>query len=240
MSVQVIIPAAPADDVTRVAARQWVAARYAGLGLPVTIATGPPGDWSKGAAVNPAAATATAQMLVIADADSYVAADHLERAMTVAQRVGWAMPHSIVKRLSRASTTDILADRPCKPRLERGAYPALPGGGIIVCTREAWSTIGGFDPRFRGWGGEDHAIGLALRTLVAPVPPRTPAPLWHLWHTPAAHCRRPTQATRDLDARYRAARDKPDLMRQIVTEWRMDDPDPALATLDAAHAHTHH
>ena len=214
--IQVLIPFG-GEDPHRAAARDWVAARYAQR-FEVTIAE-MSGPWSKGAAVNPALDASTADIIIAADADSFVDEQHLDRAILHAEVHGWAMPHSIVKRFDRSSTADILAGRPGRRRLERGSYPALPGGGIVVATKQAWSTVRGFDPRFVGWGGEDHALGLAFGALVAPVNTRRHAALCHLWHPPHPHCRKPSQANRDLDARYRKARRNPDLMADLVGEW---------------------
>ena len=219
MSALVVIPHGAADGAERVRARDWVAARYESLhGLPVTFAPCPTPEWSKGAAANPVVAASDADLIVLADADSYVSADALTRAVDHADAHGWGMPHSVVRRLSRQSTEVILAGGDAV-KLERAAYPALPGGGIVVLTREAWETVNGMDPRFVGWGGEDAAFGLALSVLVGPVNPRRVSPLLHLWHPPAANCRKPSQHNRDVDAKYKACRRDPSRMADLVREW---------------------
>lgn len=220
MSISVVIGHGLADDPVRVRVRDWIAEHWRTVHcLPVTLAPCPTIEWSKGAAVNPAIAASDANIVIMADADSWVDEIPMQRAIDHARTNGWAMPHSVVKRITKASTADILNGRPGKRQMERGGYPALPGGGIVVARKDAWETVRGLDPRFVGWGGEDHALGLAMRTLVGPVNTRRIAPLWHLWHPPAAKCRKPSQASRDLDARYRGARDKPELMADLVKEW---------------------
>src|SRR5665213_1068232 len=47
--------------------------------------------------------------------------------------------------------------------------------------REAFVVVGGMDPRFRGWGGEDRAFLQALNTLWAPYQ-NSPNTVYHLWH----------------------------------------------------------
>lgn len=213
------MPHGAADGPERVKAREWVAARYESLhGLPVAFAPCPTPEWSKGAAANPVVAASDADLIVLADADSYVSDDALTAAIDHADAHGWAMPHSTVRRLSRPSTEVVLAGGTAD-KLERSPYPALPGGGIVVLTREAWATVNGVDPRFQGWGGEDAAFGLVLSVLVGPVNPRRLSPLTHLWHPPAANCRKPSQRNRDLDARYRACRRNPARMADLVREW---------------------
>ena len=220
MSIEVVIGHGLADDPVRVQVREWIAEHYRTVhNLPVTLAQCPTVEWSKGAAVNSAIEASTANIIILADADSWVDPDPLQRAIDHARREGWAMPHSTVNRIGRQSTADILAGREGRRQMERGGYPALPGGGIVIARKDVWDTVRGVDPRFVGWGGEDHALGLAMRTLVGPVNARRISPLWHLWHPPAAQCRTPSQASRDLDARYRVARDEHELMTDLVKEW---------------------
>jgi hypothetical protein len=229
MTVDVIIGHGRDDDPQRVTIRTWIADRWATVhGLPVTFAECPDPVWSKGAAVNPAITASTADVVIVADADSYVDHAPLTAAIADTQTGGWAMPYSDVKRLDRPSTAAVLAGKPGRPRLERGPYPALPGGGIVIAHRDAWATVRGLDPRFRGWGGEDHALGLAMRILVGDVQ-RQRCALTHLWHPPAPANRRPAPATRHLDARYRAARRDPDAMRTLIEEWSTSDTHPAHA-----------
>lgn len=44
----------------------------------------------------------------------------------------------------------------------------LPFGGINVVTRSMWEDVGGFDPRFLGWGHEDRAFVHAVEVLHGP------------------------------------------------------------------------
>jgi hypothetical protein len=45
---------------------------------------------------------------------------------------------------------------------------------IQILPREAIEIIGGWDERFRGWGGEDHATVRATDTLYGPTRPAWP------------------------------------------------------------------
>lgn len=219
-SVAVVIPASIHDDVHRRQARDWVTTRYHQVhAVPVTVGVCTASTWSKGEAVNAELEAATADVVVVADGDSYVSAPDFDAGVAAAQKHGWAMPHSTVKRLTLQSTHDVVNGRDVPPKLAKATYNALPGGGIVMATRDTWATVRGFDPRFRGWGGEDHALGLALMTLVAPHARRTRAPLWHLWHPPAADAYQPSDDTRVLDGRYRRARRNPDAMRDLIGEW---------------------
>jgi hypothetical protein len=219
MSVAVIIPHGAADGPERTRARHWVAERYESLhGLPVTFAQCPTPEWSKGAAVNPVAATMDAETLVIADADSFVSPEALTSAIGRAESVGWGVVHSTIRRLTREASEVVMAGGKCG-RLEKAAYMGVAGGGIVVVTRETYDRVP-LDPRFAGWGGEDHAWGLALTVLVGTASRRPLSPLWHLWHPPQPTKKNPTAATRDLVGRYKAARRDPALMAAIVQEVR--------------------
>lgn len=228
--IDVIIGHGLDDDPHRLRARTFIAGMYESQGYRVHLAQCPTRAWSKGAAINPVAEQTSGEILVLADADSFVAPEHLERAIGQARTNGWAMPHSVVRRLDRESSDRVIRGIPGRQRLERSAYPALPGGGILIVTREAWDMVGGFDPRFRGWGGEDHCIGLALRCLTGnEINSRRMAPLTHLWHPEAPNCRRPSDNNRWLDKRYRDTRSKPDLMRGLVEEARWASRQPSCA-----------
>ncbi|MDH6423397.1 galactosyltransferase-related protein [Aurantimicrobium minutum] len=55
-------------------------------------------------------------------------------------------------------------------------------GGIVILTRERYFSVGGFDERFRGWGGEDDAFGYALARSGATIMIVKAEPAYHLWH----------------------------------------------------------
>lgn len=54
-------------------------------------------------------------------------------------------------------------------------------GGVFALTVEAWREVGGMDPRFRGWGGEDFAFAHACSLVLGPIQ-RLGTPAVHLWH----------------------------------------------------------
>jgi len=56
------------------------------------------------------------------------------------------------------------------------------GGGCTVVRRDVYESCP-LDPRFKGWGQEDAAWGVALTAMYGP-PWRSVEPLWHLWHAP--------------------------------------------------------
>ena len=84
---------------------------------------------------------------------------------------------------------------------------------------DLWRDVGGFDDRFHGWGGEDFALGCALRSLSGQYAHKLAGTLRHLWHPPA-----PSNGgllpddNFALANRYRAAKFDPAAMRDIINE----------------------
>lgn len=178
----------------------------------LTVAPCPAGPWSKGAAARPALAASEADVVVLADADSWTEPWLLANAVRAARKQGWVVPFTTVRRITRGDTDRILAGQTIAwPDIEAVA-PACPGGGIVVARRGTWQAVHGPDPRFTGWGGEDRALGYALDAL-AGAPTNIPGVLWHLWHPGQ---RTISRATRRRWRAYRAARHDPAAMAALV------------------------
>lgn len=153
--------------------------------------------WSKGAAVNAAAERATGAVYVIADADLHVEFPYALLTSLGALRDGapWVVPYDRVYRLSEGLTERVVSDAPDSPInfdapdprplpdrvLERPSHRGPAGGGIVVVRAADFHAVGGVDPAFTVWGGEDEAFGRALDTLIGPHV-RLGYPAWHLWH----------------------------------------------------------
>lgn len=175
--------------------------------------------WSKSEAIMRAAVDAPDGVLVLHDADSFT--DGLAAAVEhVDAHGGWAVPHERVHRLSEAATASLLAGRQfsmqdCATRPYRG----LAGGGIVVIRRADLLRVP-FDPRFRGWGGEDSSFGHAAKWLIG-EPWRGTTPLVHLWHPPAErHSEREGSLNnRTLQLRYLDARRR-EVVQHLVHEAR--------------------
>ena len=221
MSVHVIVGHSSHDDATRLANRDWVVARYRAHQYPVTIGVTRRKAWVKADAFAKAA-DVDADVLVIADADCLVTRGALAQTVADARREGYAVPAKTVHRLTPDASDLVRASDPCDdpdPRLPReGTHHLLAGGGIVAVARDLWVEVGGFDPRFTGWGGEDFSLGCALYALTGRYPRRQPGVLWHLWHPPQGRNQRLTPANEALANRYRAAKFTPDAMRALIQE----------------------
>jgi hypothetical protein len=219
--ISLVVPVAH-DDAERDRNWSWCRARYPQEWEFIEAPDPGVADWSKGRAVNAAVERASHEVLVIADADVYIGNRALERAL-LALICGspWVVPHRTVYRLTEGATRRLLAqDDPPDPRPVNGRQHEGPaGGGIVILTREAFDRVGGIDPRFTGWGGEDISFARALDALVGPHI-RLEAPLWHLWHRPLPRHpgRRAAPANEQLAARYLDARDDRERMADLVAE----------------------
>lgn len=226
----VLVPWCPSDP-HRVNAWRWVRDRYESLGWQVVEGSPPEGPWCKALAVADALQRAHGGSLVIADADVWT--DGVIEAVAALDTHPWAVPHRLVHRLTPAATADLLAGGglslpPPASALDNPPYYGTVGGGVVAIRRDTYEAIP-LDPRFSGWGGEDHAWGMALHKL-AGRPWVGNAPLVHLWHPPQdeappvrgprAKQTIPDPANRALDRRYRDAKASTARMQALVAEAR--------------------
>lgn len=177
------------------------------------------GPWIKAAAVMPALAASSAEIVIVADADIWC--DGLADAVAaVTGGYPWALPHRMVRRLNEKATAKVLDGRdPAQVRdgeLVQRPYIGIAGGGALVARRQLLLEVP-LDARFVGWGREDESWGMALETL-AGGPRRGSEPLHHLWHPPQD---RPTRskgspANEALRMKYVKAHGNPDEMRRLL------------------------
>jgi hypothetical protein len=220
VTVEVVVPWR-AGCPHREAAWRWVRARWDATGWPVTVAELPDGPWVKARAVMPAVEASSAEIVIVADADCWSPAVP-EAVEAVRAGASWAMPHGRVFRFTPEVTARVLAgDEPERFGPNDTAeqpYWGVAGGGIVAIRRDVALDVP-LDPRFEGWGGDDHSWGFALGTLWG-YPWRSEAPVWHLWHPAQRRMTRMYGSERSeaLRRRYFAAQHKPGEMRAIVDE----------------------
>lgn len=178
------------------------------------------GTWSRAEAINTAAHDAADwEVAVIADVCVWQRPETTRRHVDHATRTrGMVIPYEACVRLNRAGTKMFLN------RGGRGNFIGWnthrvedvrqPHGGITVIHRETWETVGGMDPRFRIWGGEDDALVLSARTLTTVH--RGDGVLWQLHHPSMP--RDPKKRPQTLAERYRAAKGDPNAVRALIAE----------------------
>lgn len=166
--------------------------------------------FNRSAARNAAYRRARHDTLIIADADTVPTVTGVTSAIDTIQnsrRFKWALPYAQDRyyNLTRETTEAILSgDELVEPT--EWEHKITSWAGCLILTRKAWETVGGYDERFIGWGGEDNAFQMALDTLVSPHI-RTSSYICHLWHERGdADFSQPNwHHNRDLLARYRKA-----------------------------------
>lgn len=218
--------------------------------------------FSKSVAVNDAVSKATGDIFVIVDADGYISADavlHCAKEIRQARKRGqklWFVPYRQFYRLTEDASKLLLASDPAKPhqftvplpkeQMIQDTDPTVGhwyGAMIQIMPREAFETVGGWDPRFRGWGGEDHAAMRAMDTLYWPHKTLSTAVL-HVWHpqigphgtAAMVHWKdrmwenqNDPGANDKLSGRYYAAQGRPTAMQKLVNEGIKGAPIVAAA-----------
>ncbi len=200
--------------------------------------------FSKGRALNNSARKATGKVLVVLDADAYLAGSIIQECADQILGAGknhlWFVPYRRLYRLSKAATMRILESDPLSPLRIKDPCPAedVDEGGkdkegyghrfgamVTVMPREALDCLGCFDERFKGWGGEDVAILRALDTLYG-LHKTVDAQVLHLHHpfigadykSRAWKGQKKGGANNALASRYNAATGNPGAMRALVDQ----------------------
>jgi hypothetical protein len=156
--------------------------------------------FSKSVAVNDGYIQSSGDVLVIVDADGYIDVDsvlhcvhEIRRERDLGRRL-WFVPYRRFCRMTRQASDLVINSNPKHPHkfsfpleiehLQKGAEPNVGhwyGAMIQILPREAFEIVGGWDERFRGWGGEDHAATRATDTLYGSHK-TLPDQVLHLWH----------------------------------------------------------
>lgn len=215
----VLIPYA-GEDLYRARHLAWVRDRYRDLGYRVILGDGDPYAWRKAVAVEDALRQSTSDVVVIADADVWCddLPDAIDKVMS--GEAGWATPYWGVQRLTlEASERFKQGERDGLATEE--THHGYAGGGIVVLWRAAYEQAP-LDPRFVGWGGEDQAWAVTLRTMVGKSWRSRAGVCWHLWHPPQTRLTRAVGSAENeaLRAEYAAALNTPGRMRAVIAEGR--------------------
>lgn len=208
----------------RQAALRYVVERWAQLGHTVELGEQPDdGKWCKAEAVQAGVERTSGDVLAIADADVW--SDQVPDAVdAVLEGAPWAVPHTLLHRLTPPATAEVLAGAEPHDRMPLAVldkpYTARLGGGIVILRRDVWNDCP-IDHRFRGWGHEDEAWAKALGHLYGP-PVRFESTLWHLWHPPQERITWGLGSAENeaLYKRYHHAASNPDrgVMRALIAE----------------------
>ena len=169
----------------------------------------PSQPFSKSVAVNDAASRAHGDVYAIIDADGYISASSVLfcaeeiRKARVAKHKLWYVPYRQFYRLTEEASQFVLHSSSADPfvfsvppvseyvqttidankkNTDCSSYIGHWFGAMIqIVPREAFELVGGWDERFRGWGGEDLAAMRATDILYW-WHKTLPIPVFHIWH----------------------------------------------------------
>jgi len=209
--------------------------------------------FSKSKAVNDAASRAHGDIFVIVDADGYISVEsilHCCKEIRHAKKRNkklWFVPYRKFHRLTEESSKLILDSSPATPYkfsnpppnetlLNTEIFNGVSGsscghryGALIqIMPREAFEEIGGWDTRFRGWGGEDYAAMRAVDTLYWPHK-TLPIQVFHIWHPFLTNNsvsknrlweNQGSNNNNSLSHRYYLAQSDVEKMKNLMNEWK--------------------
>ena len=171
----VVVEQGPKQDLMKILP-DWVVYRYC--------PTNKNEPYSRSRAFNHGASSSNASFLVFHDGDLLVPERYSDE-MLARRSEGYDVVN--IKRfiffINEIGTCRLIDD----PNCDISGYLAVvmqnaKGGGSIGVKRTAFESIGGFDDRFVGWGGEDNEFW--DRACTRPVYDFGYIPLIHLWHRP--------------------------------------------------------
>jgi GT2 family glycosyltransferase len=160
-------------------------------GLPVFVADAGGEVFSTARSFNRAAAEAGEwDYALLHAADTYVECEaliaglELARDTTTTAGLTYCFDHEI--RLNEWGTVAFLGGKraswqPNEIARQSPPAPMSSAGGPRFVSRPVWDELGGFDPRFVGWGPEDQAFAWAAARVGGP-PQRLGQTMLNLWH----------------------------------------------------------
>lgn len=239
MKLSLLVPFREDSSLTRTRTWEWLKVYWQTHlpGVEIIVGQDDGTPYSKSIAVNEAASRASGDVFAILDADTLLSAAVMQTAALAvysARRPTWYIPHTRAYRLTREASLAYLMNGPRIPPLVRPKEWEVEDqmdnapGFVQVLTRNAFDIVGGMDPRFVGWGGEDSSFMRAVDTLYAHHG-RTDNFVLHLWHdrpgAGSSSTRRwdgQQNRVRTLSHSYRTATGNPRIMRALVDEGLED------------------
>ncbi|MBY6307087.1 glycosyltransferase family 2 protein (plasmid) [Streptomyces clavuligerus] len=163
-----------------------------------------PGPFNKSASLNAGVACTKedSDVLCLLDADIVVDREFVSRILCESQNASAFLPYEDAFYLDLESSSRVVdgldADGADFVGTLSGCLLRRPPGGCVVVSSERFRSVGGFDPSFVGWGGEDRDFITRLERE-SPVP-RTPHTLLHLMHERPEMANAAPRATHDPQA----------------------------------------
>lgn len=167
----------------------WCRSYWADLEWPVAIGNQIEGPFNRSQAVNNAAKLIDDwDVACITDADVFAPTMQIRMGAVIASNYGACIPYRVLGMVDKQQTLDMLAGqvhysqvKPVRTFPNKDQPDRHSVGGLTFVRRDIWDEIGGMDERFVGWGEEDRAFELTLRTLIGHMP-RASGAAYSLWH----------------------------------------------------------
>jgi len=164
--------------------------------------------WSKGLACDKGVKKSHSRVIIICDADIVCQPELVEKAVSMIEqkKAALVIPFTRLHNLDQDF-------RVVRTRQFRGR-----AGGCCVMLRSTYDAVGGIDPRFIDWGGEDWALCWAVETLVGRVC-TLEGEAWHYYHPePAGKHWVGKPPNYELYHKYMIARTSKRKMQELVEE----------------------
>lgn len=229
MKVSVLIPYA-SDGGQRDRIFDWTLRRYKAAfpDFEVCVGESQGEAFNRSAAINAAARKATGDVFVIADADLCFRPELIDAAIEALNQCAYVIPYVRVAHISYDGTLDLLKMHPATDEFDLlpiEGHRQGSQGGLGVVRRGTFNRLGGFDERFTGWGCEDDAWVITIRTLEGRLDMmsvlRIDATIYHLWHPTSPHANTDSplyQKNFKLYQRYWSARNDADAISELIRE----------------------
>jgi len=146
--------------------------------------------FSKTVAVNNAYRDATTDIFAIVDADIWVDRNTILESVKLIQEnpMLFVQPCKNVARITKEKTEDIYNINVTQPFPTLKQHDILRTSKVVglICmfSRQVFEHVGGMDPRFRGWGGEDNAWNQVMHHVCGQTHVGE-GTAYHLWHNRA-------------------------------------------------------
>lgn len=99
--------------------------------------------------------------LILADNDLILDQESLNKGLILLKDYDIVKPFQKVYDLNLIDTINYLTGDNFNPTLSQSRF-SLMAGGLLMIKRDAFITVGGYDERFEGWGGEDDEMSNQL------------------------------------------------------------------------------
>lgn len=173
--------------------------------------------FNKAAACNAGFIQVTSALVALVDADTLMPMDaFLESAAAVPAELDVVRPYGRLIELDENATASIASGAPLPEGFSGERDDSRQGehiplcGGLVILRSSAYESVGGMDPTFQGWGGEDDALSAALIRTGLRCGINTSAPAFHLSHPRSVESRYGHEHYRDNLARAAWWHEAPD------------------------------